>query len=347
MPGFAAVDAHGGLLLGRDRGNRRGWGLSWPGYEAMFRSLSQHVLLDGPLRGRPQPDAAAILAALEAGRTFSVIDGYATPATVRFDAEQAGQRVTTGGHLPHAGVPTTFRGSVPQAPGARLVLLHNGTEIASGQGSLERTIDAPPGGYRLEARFPGAPAPWIVTNHIAIGPREIDPEPEPKTPPSQDLVRLPPDGNWRTELGGGSDASIRAEHNITLVFSYRLGAARESAPYAAIVRPVDRERERGFDRIVVAARASRPMRASLQVRLPVGPDGLRFRKSIYLDETPRTIIVALQDMQPVEPTTTQRPIVAHVQEMLLVVDTVNAAAGSEGTIWLNYVGLALGDTKGL
>jgi hypothetical protein len=109
---------------------------------------------------------------------------------------------------------------------------------------------------------------------------------------------------------------------------------------------VDRERERGFDRIVVAGRASRPLRLSLQVRLPVGPDGLRFRKSIYLDETPRTVIVPLQDMQPVERTTTQRPIVAHVQEMLVVMDTVNTAAGSEGTIWLNYVGLALGDTKG-
>lgn len=346
LPGLAAVDAHGGLLLGGDRGTRRGLALSWPGYEAMFRALSQHVLLEAPLSQQAQPDADVVIAAIESGRTFSVIDGYAAPATVRFTAEQAGERVTIGGHLPAAGVATTFRGAVPGAPGVRLVLLHNGTEIASGQGSLERTIEASPGGYRLEARFPGAAAPWIVTNHIGVGPREIVVEPEPKTPPSRELVRLPPDGNWRTELGGGSDASIRAEYNITLIFSYRLGATRESGPYAAIVRPVDRERDRGFDRIVVAARASRPMRVSLQVRLPVGPDGLRFRKSIYLDETPRTVIVELQDMQPVEPTTTQRPIVAHVQEMLVVVDTVNAAAGSEGTIWLNYVGLALGDTKG-
>ena len=83
----------------------------------------------------------------------------------------------------------------------------------------------------------------------------------------------------------------------------------------------------------------------MQVRLPVGPEGLRFSKSVYLDETPRTVTIPIQDMQPVGGTTTQRPIVAHVQEMLVVVESINTAPGSEGTIWLNYVGLGVGSTK--
>lgn len=345
VPALAAVDAHGGVLLGEDRGDRRGMALAWPSYQAMFRALSQHAVLDSPLTGQAAADAAAILSAIQEGRTYSVVDGYATPAALTFDAEQTDRRAGIGGHLPTAGVATTFRASVAAAPGIRLVLLHNGTEIASGQGSLQYAADAPPGAYRVEAHFPGASAPWIVSNHISVGPRDEEAVPPAvQMPPEQELVRLPADSGWRTERANGSDASVTGTEAGTLTFTYRLSANREAGPYAAIVRPVDRERERGFDRIVLAGRASRPVRISVQVRLPVGPDGLRFRKSVYLDETPRTVIVRLQDMQPVGQTT-QRPIVAHVQEMLIVVDTINAAPGSEATISLDFVGLALGDTK--
>jgi hypothetical protein len=97
---------------------------------------------------------------------------------------------------------------------------------------------------------------------------------------------------------------------------------------------------------VITGRASQPVRISVQVRLPVGPDGLRFRKSIYLDETPRTVVVPLRDMQPVGRSTSSRPIVAHIQELLIVLDSVNTAAGSEGTLWLSDVGLVIGNTGG-
>jgi hypothetical protein len=346
VPGLAAVDAHGGVLLGEDRGDRRGWTLAWPSYEATFRALSQHVLLEAPLTGQAAPDGAAILSALLSGRTYSVIDGYATPATLKFEAEQGDRRVGIGGDLPEAGLSTTFVASVSGAPGIRLVLIHNGAEIASGQGSLRHTSVALPGAYRVEAHFPGGLAPWIVSNHIGIGPREVEiAAPAATRPPPEELVQLPADNGWRTERSNDSEAAVGALADGTLTFTYRLGPSRETGPYAAIVRPVDRDRERGFDRIVLTGRASRPVRMSVQVRLPVGADGLRFRKSVYLDDTPRTVIVRLQDMQPVG-ATTQRPIVAAVQEMLMVLDTINSAPGSAGTISLSYVGLALGNTKG-
>jgi hypothetical protein len=344
---LAAVDAHGGTILGEDRGRSRGFALAWPGYEAMFRAASQHVVLDRPLSGDARVDADAVLAAVVAGRSYSVVSGYASPASIEFQAQQGSAVAGMGGHLPMAGVSTTFRSSVPSAPGVRLVLLHNGIEIRSAQGRLEFTTEAAGGAYRIEALFPGGRAPWIVTNPIAIGTREpdaVDDLPAPVAP--ADFVRLLPDGQWRTESGGSSGASIGAEENGALTFRYRLGRDAEAGPYAAIVRPVDRERDRGFDRIVITGRASRPVRISVQVRLPVGPDGLRFRKSIYLDETPRTVVVPLRDMQPVGRSTSSRPIVAHIQELLIVLDSVNTAAGSEGTLWLSDVGLVIGNTGG-
>jgi hypothetical protein len=51
-------------------------------------------------------------------------------------------------------------------------------------------------------------------------------------------------------------------------------------------------------------------------------------------------------MQPVGRSTTQRPIVAHVQELLIVVDSVNTAPGSEGTLRLTDIGLGIGNTGG-
>jgi hypothetical protein len=101
-----------------------------------------------------------------------------------------------------------------------------------------------------------------------------------------------------------------------------------------------------LERIRFTGRADRPMRLSLQVRVPGGPDGRRWRRSVYLDSTPRTIDVRLGDMEPVGPATSLRPIVARVQSILFVVDTVNAQPGSSGTVWISGVTLGLGDAGG-
>ncbi len=83
------------------------------------------------------------------------------------------------------------------------------------------------------------------------------------------------------------------------------------------------------------------MRVSLQLRLPGGPDGRRWRRSVYLDETPRTITASLQDFDPVEPYTSQRPVVSPIQTLLVVVDTVNALPGTDGVIWIANVALGV------
>jgi len=89
------------------------------------------------------------------------------------------------------------------------------------------------------------------------------------------------------------------------------------------------------------------MRLSVQLRLPGGKDGLRWRRSVFVDTTPRLITVRLRDLTPVGPTTTsQRPIVAPVHSVLFVVDTVNTAPGAAGTVWLSELAVRLGPPGG-
>ena len=67
----------------------------------------------------------------------------------------------------------------------------------------------------------------------------------------------------------------------------------------------------------------------------------RWRRSIYLDQTPRTVVASLQEFDPVEPYTSQRPVVSPVQTLLVVVDTVNTLPGTAGTIWISNVALSV------
>jgi len=80
------------------------------------------------------------------------------------------------------------------------------------------------------------------------------------------------------------------------------------------------------------------MRVSVQIRLPGGTEGQRWRKSIYIDQTPRTFHIKLADLEPVDRRTTLRPITTKVQSILLVIDTINAKTGSGGEVVLLKTG---------
>jgi hypothetical protein len=82
------------------------------------------------------------------------------------------------------------------------------------------------------------------------------------------------------------------------------------------------------------------MRVSVQMKLPgSGRDGQRWRRSVYLDPTPRRITLSIQEFDPADSATQQRPIVTNVRTVLFVVDTVNTAPGREGTVWISDVAL--------
>jgi hypothetical protein len=71
------------------------------------------------------------------------------------------------------------------------------------------------------------------------------------------------------------------------------------------------------------------MRLSVQLRAPGSGEGERWQRSVYLDQTPRSIQVFFDDFRPLGATKSSTPVLASVQSILFVVDTVNAKIGIE------------------
>jgi hypothetical protein len=237
---------------------------------------------------------------------------------------------------------TAFRAAVPAAPGARVVLLQNGREVASGRGAVDHTNPGIPGAYRVEVFLPTAAVPWIATNPIYVGAPAPIGDVVDQTPPAS-LLTVPTEAAWQIEKDPQSTASIAREGD-ELRLSYALAGGRPSGQYAAIAAPV--EGDTGFDRVQFTVRGDRPMRLWLQLRLPGGRDGQRWGRSVYVDTTPRQVMIRLQDLAPIGVTSSQQPIVARVRNVLFVIDTVNALPGSSGTVFLSDVALGVGQVGG-
>ncbi len=92
-----------------------------------------------------------------------------------------------------------------------------------------------------------------------------------------------------------------------------------------------------YDRLMFTARASRPMRVSVQLRAPGGDAGQRWHRSVFLDPTPREITVFFDDMTPRGITATPRPVPGEVESVLFVIDTVNADTGTNGQFAIDDV----------
>ncbi len=78
--------------------------------------------------------------------------------------------------------------------------------------------------------------------------------------------------------------------------------------------------------LVLHLEASAPTRLSIQVREPRPGEGLRWRHSLFLDETPRTVVLPLVEFRPIAPASGQAPTDC-LHALMLVMDTVNARPG--------------------
>jgi hypothetical protein len=87
---------------------------------------------------------------------------------------------------------------------------------------------------------------------------------------------------------------------------------------------------------VFTVRANRPMRLSVQLR-ETGEEGRRWRRSVYLDSTPRTINIAFNDFRSVGSTNTPGLDLSKIESILFVVDTVNTKLGSSGEIQVDDI----------
>lgn len=319
--GLAAADAHARIGWRADDEPRQRTALRLPTYESLFRALAQVVMLEAPPTGRAETDARHIVEALAAGRSYSIARGFADPATLTFAGDLDGGVLAMGDRHLATGQPIRWRAAVSGAPGARVWLVRNGERIASGVGAVSATR-SDVGVYRVEVEFPRVSVPWIVSNPITVA-------------AATSLVGPPSAGEdtgagLRAVAAGGPRWSVEQDPLSTGVVEHGDGASRlrftlgggpAYGQYVALV--VGGHDASAVEAVSFVGQASQPLRVSVQVRLPGTAGRQRWRRSVYLDTTSRPVTLRLQDLEPVERSTTQRPIFAPLHSLLFVVDTVN------------------------
>jgi hypothetical protein len=331
---LAGHDAHARIAQsGADGYGSRGVPL--PSYQALFKTFAVRALLDGPLGGDAAADAAMVVRALRHGRVFTAVDALAAPARFTFVARSGGAETTIGGRLIPAG-PVEFAIDADAPAGSRIVLLHNGQERASGAAPrLIHRAPAAPGAYRVEVHVPGAPGtppvPWIVSSTLHVG------LPTLAGPPQGYRERQPVTGTgWLAEHSSTSTGALSATAEGAEL-RYQLGSPGTS-PYASLVLPVSIPGDARA--LSFTAVADRPMRVSVQFRSPEGGgDGRRWRRSVFIDSTERTITLPLDEFQAVPGTATGLREAA-VDSLLFVVDTINADPGSSGSFGVSAIAWA-------
>jgi hypothetical protein len=334
---IAGHDAHGGVGRGAEyRGTRQAtWAPGIPSYEASFRSFSTRVVLSGPLTGAPDADAAAVLAAIRSGRMFTAVDALAGPAFLDFHGTRGTTTVTMGDVVAPGPISLNVSATVPA--GARTVLLRNGDEVSAADGgALHMQIPAAQGAYRVEVQLRGAPGsppvPWLLSNPIFV----LEPAP-PAAEKNRESILLEPSVSWHVEKDRGSTGSVVASVP-EVAFFYRLrGPSRGSQFVAAVADLQGRAPAAGA--ITFTAQAVRPARVSVQLRYRRG-GGQRWGRSVYLDSTPRDIVVPVNELLPADRQTGPAPSAETASSLLFVVDLTNALPGSANTIRISRPGFA-------
>ncbi len=335
---MAGVDAHARLGFRNSRDPyRNSLFVRVPSYETAFEVASLNVRLAQPLTGDAASDADAIVGAIRAGHLHTVVDGLARPGAFEFAAASGGVSAAEGDGLPLTSAVTIHvRANVP--PGGRIVLFHNGREIDRvSQDSLVYASNRP-GVYRaevwLEAPREGRLRPWIVGNPVYVGTPEA-PTALPPIDAGGPAFPVATDGpSWSVEQSPGSHAALdRTAQDVTL--HYTLAEREPPSPSATLVSAgaID-PRATG---LAFVGRADRPMRISVRVRSVAGGEGLRWQRSVYLDETPRDVVVAFDDMRPVDPGAAGSPPARDVRAVLFAVEAANTRPGSTGQVTLDHI----------
>jgi hypothetical protein len=331
LPAFAGHDAHGGLG-GTSEEGRRFNPLRVPSYEASFRSFATRAVLQRRPAGNASEDAALLLDALRAGRTYTTIDGIAAQGWLEFRAAREGREAVMGERLAGSG-PASLTARAPVLDGSTIVLLRNGTVVSETRGGEVSAMTSAPGAYRVEVRVAGRPsrAPWILSNPIYV---DLPPADPPRAVPSAVEVASLVNAQWRTEHDPSSSAALVAESGRTGM-TFQLQQSSDSA-FAALVAPLPHPSP-AFDSVLVEITSASPARISVQFR---SADGLaRWGRSVYVSPESGPTLLRTEDFVPAE--RRGRPFdAAAAESVLLVVDLVNSPRGSSGRIVVRNLALA-------
>jgi hypothetical protein len=332
---IAAADAHARAGWRDDdvEGYRREWFLKIPSYDASFRTFAMRVALERPLSGDAAADATTVIGGLKRGAVFSAIDAIAAPASFEFSASGTSGRIYPGDLVHETASSVTFSVRTNSQRSGTIVLLKNGRTLTSGPLPELTFAASGEGTYRVEVHLtasPGEPpVPWIVSNPVYIRPAGWgvrSPEPD----VTRAITRSIQGGPWHTEQDERSFAKIAQKDYPTgeVELAFRLasdGAGRYAALGIGVGKALTERTHLAF-----RARASRPMRVSVQARHP--GTGNRWQRSIFLDPQPRDVIVRFTDMTPIGSSDTFDPALADT--LLFVVDATNTLPGAEGSFTL-------------
>ena len=358
---LAGADAHARLgLRARTDPDRSSLHVPWPGYDASFRTFSNHVVLDGPLTGNALIDAPHVLDAIRQGRVFTVVDGLATPGGLEFSVN-SGHEVARMGEDRAIDGPLTLRARMTAPPGTTLVLLRDGQPVRHTQVDLNASLTSDPGVYRLEAYLPSGPGappvPWIVSNPIYVGFNRGSGVQAFRGSGVQrrnaaaavagdevPLSRIPARTSEATpEFGAGDSSAVTVSDarggamagEPPAVWTFALAPGTPRGQFAAIRIPITGGLA-AFDRARFSVVSGRPMRVWAQLRASAGNTG-RWGRTFYADEQPRTINLSLKDFQSIGVTSASRPPLDKVDSLLFVVDTLNTLPGGKGSITISDV----------
>jgi hypothetical protein len=340
--GLAGIDAH--ARVGPDESDGSGDSrnastiLARPSYLDMFGTVVQGIELSQPLTQQAASDAGVILGALRSGRTYSVVRAIASPGRVSFTASHDAMSWAMGESV-STDQPVTLQATVPEPSDAVVVLLRGGEEVASGRGSAVYIHNGAPASYRAEVRLPNRALPWIVTNAIRVGTSAPPPTTTVHALGDAVIVKALNDpALWAIERHEPSTGELTATGGeVGLAFS--LAPGRASGQYAAMAYPLSGQDR--FDAVTMTLRAEPPMRVSMQWRVPRGVDGDRWQRSVYVDATPRTVTIDLQDFAAVGVGLAATPPLELVRSLSLVVDTWHTRPGSAGRVWISGLSLVM------
>ena len=347
VPGIAGSDSHNYIeTVGVA-------GLRFPSYEAVFRVVQNHVLLEQRLRGDALQDAEAVVGALADGRAFIGLDGLAPATHFSFVAEDRGQEWTMGETVaPTGSLRLRAGGGLPES--ASVSLIKDSLVIAEGEGGVVwRNVTA--GAYRVEVELPGWDVPWIVSNPIYVFEPEESRQRERRrqTPPAVVATRVV----WSldrfedtTSFHAVSDPSTTVQEEILVTdegadgsgiarLEFRLGvpSPENPAPYAALESYAPHDWT-GGEGLVVSVKANGVYRVWLQVRdrNPESQDDTEWwMASIKTSAQWQRVAIPFNRFRTLESRTDGQLDLNEVEGVLFIVDADSVQPGTTGTIWFD------------
>lgn len=342
-------DVHARLALAGDNEPRTSAGtLALPSYEAVFRTMSLRIKPTHTLSGDAADDARLVLDAIRRGRGYVALDAVMEQPSLSFTATNRAGTAIESETLEVNG-PLTVNVKTNAPPTFTTTIWRDGEILVSEPSApqLIRVDTERPGVYRVDVRATDrhSATPWITSNPVYVRRPAMVPVPQarPAGRRRRSLFDARTAADWRTEAAADSvvafDVGSTTASNRELRVRWGLPRGKGDHQYAAVVTDIP-EGLSAFDRIAFSARAERPMRLSVQLRIAVAPGRIhRWRRSVYVDKATTPHTVFFDDFVLADPRAPVALDLAQVHSVMFAVDTTNAAPGSSGRLWLNDVSL--------